>query len=137
MMNIRNWVVGFAITTWAAIEEASRVRRLDAADAAEWRQSDWQQLGEALVPVLAVAMVVASGLAMSVHLLGPLGLIAAPAVFGFVVALAVRENWSLRTERGLRIALQRLRERHVAGENLRQADVGILQVDHAGDARVA
>jgi diguanylate cyclase (GGDEF)-like protein/PAS domain S-box-containing protein len=100
------WIVGFAITTWAATETLWRIRHRPGEQPSVWRQSDWQQLGEALVPVIAVTLVVGSGLVMSVNMLGPLNLVAFPGVLGFIAALAAREQWSLRAERGLRIAAE-------------------------------
>ena len=93
------WVLAYALIAWAALEHGAR-KGIPLRP--EGQENPAFRPGEALIPALSVAAILAAGVAAEWHHLGPYALLALPVVVGFAALLAIREHALFATERNLR-----------------------------------
>jgi diguanylate cyclase (GGDEF)-like protein len=132
------WVVGFGIVCWAAIEHVHFLRT-GMIGQHDRIQHNWQQGGEAFVPVLATSIILGAVVTDEVLERGSSYLLVLPAALLLPVMLGLREYWTFRFERQMtsnaeRIAEELGKEQVISTVALANMSQGLCMFD--GDKRL-
>jgi diguanylate cyclase (GGDEF)-like protein len=120
------WMANFAFIAWAALQHRS-AKSLHFSSAGEARPQ--VRAGEALIPALSLAAILAAGVAARWPDLHPSAVFLVPVMFGFAALLAIREHALVTTERNLRGQAQDSARRHAESEKRLQ---GVLETTTDG-----
>ena len=123
------WIIAYAFVAWAAIEHSPTRQVFVSPVRAKSVRS-----GEALIPALSLAGILAAGVAARWPDLHPSAVFLVPVMFGFAALLAIREHALVTTERNLRGQAEDSARRHAESEKrllgvLETTTDGVLVLD--------
>jgi PAS domain-containing protein len=101
------WVVGFGLVCWAAFEHTHALRAGKHVEQ-DRTQAEWQQGGEAFVPVLATGFILAAVVINELLERGSSYAMVVPVACMFPLLLGLREYWTLRFERQITFNAERI-----------------------------